>query len=228
LTPIDIGVVLTDMKKGKRRYAIAARAAKAQATRARIKASAIALYCEGPIEDFTLDEVARRAGVAVRTVLRAFPGKEALLYDALEELAKSGVPLKASRPGDVPAAVAAIFDVYETMGDLVMQRLNDERRHPGLKPLLDQGRENHRSWVKTTFAPCLASERGNERAQLLEALVVATDVYVWKLLRRDRGLSRPAAEAVMRRMIVGLAQKREQSDGTDTLAELVRRRQPAA
>jgi AcrR family transcriptional regulator len=190
--------------------------------------SAMALYCEQPIEDFTLDEVAQRAGVAVRTILRAFRGKEALLYGALEELAKSGVPLKATRPGDVAAAVAAIFDVYETIGDLVIQRLNDERRHPGLKPLLDQGRENHRNWVKTTFAPCLARERGNERSQLLNALAVATDVYVWKLLRRDRGLSRPAAEAVVRRMIRGLAQQREQSHGTDTLAELVRRRQPAA
>jgi len=28
-----------------------------------------------------------------------------------------------------------------------------------------------------------------ERSRLIDALVVATDVYAWKLLRRDRGLS---------------------------------------
>jgi AcrR family transcriptional regulator len=215
------------MKSRKRRYAMTARAAKAAATRTRIRVSAMELYCQRPIEEFTLDEVAQRAGVAVRTILRAFPSKEALLYGALEELVKSGASLKVTRAGDVGAAVAAIFDVYETMGDLVMQRLNDEERHPGLKPLLDQGRENHRNWVKGTFAPYLEEERGSERTQLLNALIAATDVYVWKLLCRDRRLSRPAAEAVVRRIIIGLTQ-REQSYGTDSLAELVRRRQPAS
>ena len=204
-----------------------ARTAKAEATRERIRSSAIELYCGRAIEDFTLEEVAGRAGTTVQTVLRAFGSKGNLLFAALSELAASGAGLKATPPGDVRAAVAALFDVYEAMGDFVIQRLNDEQRHPELKPLLDQGRENHRDWVKTAFAPQLLRRQAGERAQLLEALDAATDVYVWKLLRRDRGLSRPAAEAVVRRLIIGVTQK-EKADGTNSLAELVRRRQPAA
>jgi AcrR family transcriptional regulator len=215
------------MKTKKRHYAMTARAAKADASRARIRVSAMQLYCERPVEDFTLEEVAQRAGVAVRTILRAYPSKDELVYAALEEMAAGGTFLKPTPPGDVKAGVAAFFDIYEGVGDLVMQRLSDERRHPGLKPMLDQGRDNHRDGVKTAFAPQLDRLQGAARAQLLNILVVLTDVYVWKLLRRDMVLSRSAAEAIVRKMITGVLDK-ETADGSDSLAELVRRRQPAA
>ncbi|MGA2313823.1 MAG: helix-turn-helix domain-containing protein [Xanthobacteraceae bacterium] len=215
------------MKRKKRRYAMAARAAKAEATKTRIRASAMELYCQRPIEDFTLDEVAQRAGVAVRTVLRAYPSKDELVYAALDELAAGGVYLKPTPPGDMKAGVSAFFDIYETVGDLVLQRLSDERRRPGLKPSLDKGRENHRDGVKVIFAPQLRLRRGTARTELFDMLVVMTDVYVWKLLRRDMEMSRPAAEAIVQRMISSIIE-RESADGTDSLAELVGRRQPAA
>jgi len=215
------------MKSKKSCYAMTARAAKAEATRARIRLGAIALYRERPVEDFTLEEVAERAGVAVRTVLRAYPSKDELVYAALDDMAAGGVFTKPGPPGDVEAAVAAFFDIYEGVGDLVMQRLNDERRRPGLKPGLDQGRDNHRDGVRTVFAPQLERLHGGARAQLLNILVVLTDVYVWKLLRRDMALSRAAAEATVRTMITSVLEK-ETPHGTDSVAELVGRRKPAA
>ncbi|HXQ83132.1 MAG TPA: helix-turn-helix domain-containing protein [Xanthobacteraceae bacterium] len=211
----------------KRRYAMAARAAKAEATKARIRGSAMELYCQRPIEDFTLEEVADRAGVAVRTVLRAYPSKDELVYAALDEMAAGGVYLKPTPPGDIKAGVSAFFDIYETVGDLVLQRLSDERRRPGLKPSLDQGRENHRDGVKFIFAPQLEQRRGAARSELFSMLVIMTDVYVWKLLRRDMALTRPAAEAIVGKMIFSIIE-REDADGTDSLAELVGRRQPTA
>jgi AcrR family transcriptional regulator len=214
------------MKKGKRRYVMTARAAKAEATKTSIRVSAMELYRQRPIEEFTLEEVAIRAGTTVRTVLRAYPSKEELVYAALEEMAAGGIFLKPTPAGDVRGTVTAFFDIYEGIGDLVMQRLNDERRHPGLKPILDQGRENHRDGVKAAFAPQLAQLAGAARAQLLSILIVLTDVYVWKLLRRDMGLGRAAAEAAVRKMIDGVLEGGK-NDGTDSLAQLVRRRQPA-
>ena len=215
------------MKIAKRHYVMTARAAKAEATRARIRASAAQLYCESPIDDFTLEAVANHAGTTVQTVLRAFGSKDELIYAALEEMAAGGEFFRPTPPGDIKAAVSGFFDIYEAVGDLVMQRLDEERRRPALKPSLDQGRENHRDGVKTVFAPQLARLQGAARGQLLTMLIVTTDVYVWKLLRRDMALSRPAAEAVMRKMILG-AIEQEQAHGTNSVAELVRRRQPAA
>ena len=50
------------------------------------------------------------------------------------------------------------------------------------------GRLAHREWVEEVFAGRLP-ERTAARSRLIDVLVVATDVYAWKLLRLDRGLS---------------------------------------
>jgi hypothetical protein len=39
---------------------------------------------------------------------------------------------------------------------------------------------------------------------IVDELVVATDVYAWKLLRRDRGLSRDETAAAIRRIVDAL------------------------
>jgi hypothetical protein len=58
--------------------------------------------------------------------------------------------------------------------------------------------------VRIVFAPQLDLRRGSARTQLFNILLVTTDVYVWKLLRRDLGLSRTAAEATLRKMLAGV------------------------
>jgi AcrR family transcriptional regulator len=204
-----------------------ARAAKAEATRKRIRIAAMELYHGTPVEDFTLEEVARRAETTVQTILRAFGSKDELIYVALDEMAGGGVYLKPTTPGDVKAAVAAFFDIYEGVGDLVIERLNEEQRRPALKASLDDGRKHHRLGVEAAFAPQLAARQGASRRELLTMLTVFTDVYVWKLLRRDAGLDRAASEAIVRKMIGSVAAE-EKSHGTDSLAQLVRRREPAA
>jgi hypothetical protein len=50
------------------------------------------------------------------------------------------------------------------------------------------GRLGHREWVEEVFADRLPTEI-EDRCRLVDVLVVATDVYAWKLLRLDRGLS---------------------------------------
>ena len=63
-------------------------------------------------------------------------------------------------------------------------------------------RRLHRAWVRDTFAPFLATAVDPEA--LTDLLVVATDVYTWKLLRRDRGLSRDRTEQRMRALVDAL------------------------
>jgi AcrR family transcriptional regulator len=215
------------MKTVKRPYLMTTRAAKAEATRARIRACTLALYRDRSLEDFTLEDVARHAGTTVQTVLRAFGSKDELVFSALEETAASGVPLKATPPGDVAAYVNAIFDVYEAMGDIVIQRLNDERRRPALKASLDRGRKAHRDGLKAALAPQLASQSASAQIQVLHMLMVVTDVYAWKLLRRDSNLNRSAAEAIVCRMIESVTLT-EATHGKDLVAELVGRRQSPA
>ena|SRR6516165_6307205 len=56
---------------------------------------------------------------------------------------------------------------------------------PSLRGL---GRRVHREWVEEVFAPQLASRC--DREELVDLLVVATDLLTWKILRRDGGMDR--------------------------------------
>ncbi len=60
------------------------------------------------------------------------------------------------------------------------------------------GKRLHRSWVETVFADRLPD--GDEREALVDLLVVATDVYAWKLLHLDRALPAEVVVARMRTM----------------------------
>ncbi len=185
---------------------MARRAAKAAETKARIRDAALALHNER-LFDFTLDQVARRAGVTVQTVLRIYGSKDALYLLLMD--ASSDRQRRPSPPGDIPAAVAALCDDYETIGDRVIQYLADELRNPALKPKLDLGRLQHRKWVETVFAPQLGARRDGARQDLLYALIVATDVYSWKLLRRDFALDRAAVERIIAQIVAGLVAGRK-------------------
>jgi AcrR family transcriptional regulator len=200
------------------------RSAKAEATKRRICESTVALYTERTIDDFTLDDIAERAETTVQTVLRTFGSKDELVYAALSHMGAAGAGIRPTPPGDVVAAVRAIFEVYESIGDLVIRRLADAHRRPQLLPALDEARAQHRLWVERTFAPQLSTTRGAARSQLFNALVVATDVAAWNVLRRDAALSRAAAEAVVRRLVDGVTTHEERNDGQHSVAELVGRR----
>src|SRR5579884_784608 len=205
------------MATEKRRYTMTARAEKAQATRNRICKAAVALYRKHAFEDFTLDDVARRAQTTVQTVLRTFGSKENLIMAALTALVESGAMPERTQAGDIPAAIEAHFDIYENIGDIVIARLADERRLPALKASLDEGRAGHRESVAQLFAPYIRQSK-----RLHEMLCVITDVYVWKLLRRDRGLDRDTAQSIMTALAISLI--KEHARGEDALAQLVGRR----
>src|SRR5574337_1415478 len=128
------------MKKN-RPYVMTKRAEQAEAAKARILASAVQFCGERPIDGFTIDEVANSAGVSVRTVLRAYGSKEELVLASLFELAKNGEWLTRVVAGDVADAVTLQFDIYESVGDLILRLLDAECGRPALKAMLDRSEE---------------------------------------------------------------------------------------
>ena len=61
--------------------------------------------------------------------------------------------------------------------------------------MTDFGRVFHREWCEALFAPDLKPLRGAKRERRLAQFVAITDIYFWKVLRHDRGLSSPADQA---------------------------------
>jgi AcrR family transcriptional regulator len=143
----------------------------------------------------TIQGVARDAGVSGQTVLNHFGDKESLFAQASNRLTEQVWSRRGGiAPGDVDAAIDALAHDYEVMGDATIRGLALEERVDAIKPLIARGRAAHRQWVEQTFG----------RPDIVRELVVATDVYTWKLLRRDQGLSQERTRDAIRRIVRAL------------------------
>jgi AcrR family transcriptional regulator len=195
--------------ESRRPYRMVARAESAAATGERILDAAVEVFWELPGEQISLDEVARRAGVTVQTVIRRFGGRDELLASAAErEAERVGRQRDEAPVGDPARAIRVLVDHYEAMGDRVLRLLAEEQRVPRLREIADRGRLVHRDWCARVFAPELAGHAGVERRRRLAQLVAICDVYTWKLLRRDAGLSRRQTELALVEMLGTLLEGR--------------------
>jgi AcrR family transcriptional regulator len=182
----------------KRPYRMQARAEAAAATGERILDAAVAVFWQQPVDDIPLEEVARRAGVSLQTVIRRFGGKQGLFAAAAQRETERVRRQRDQAPvGDLGGAVRNLLDHYEQLGGPVLRLLAQEDRSPALRALADQGRAYHACWCERVFAPALAGLRGAQRARRLAQLIAVTDVLTWKLLRRDRHLSRRQTELAL-------------------------------
>lgn len=189
----------------KRAYRMTARAEAAAATRRAIAEAFLALFVELHYDELTLDQVAARAGTTVQTILRHFGSKDELFLGATREIAAAETARRAiGAVGDVPAAVRAVVAHYERIGDWVLRVLEQEDRFPPLRRMTDPGRQIHYDWVERSFAPFLAARDGAARRRLRGQLVALTDVYMWKLFRRDLGFGPRQTETAMAEMIEGV------------------------
>ena len=180
-----------------RTYRQTARADATERTRGAILDAAVALFRADPQLDPSLDEVAARAGVSTRTVIRQFGSKEGLMEAAIAAGVEAVATSRRAEPGDVDGAVRALVAHYEAMGDDVMRWLALADRLPFVRRITESGVESHYDWVETVFAPDLNGLPRGERRARRAALATATDVYVWHLLRRREGLGKEATRAAM-------------------------------
>jgi AcrR family transcriptional regulator len=179
-----------------------ARAESTERTGQRILDAAEAVFDERPIDEFTLAAVAERAGVTVQTVLRRFGSRNGLIDATLlhvgVRMAESRSALPAGPPGK---AVDGLVDHYEVYADRILRLLAGEERNVTLAAITSVGRRVHRRWCEETFAAALEGLRGVECDRRLAQVVAVTDISVWKLLRRDRGLSVRQTKLAMRELL---------------------------
>ncbi len=197
-------------KVAKRPYRQTARAAAAEATAQRILDAFTSRLRDRWFDEITLDDIAQEAGVTVQTVIRRFGGKDGLL-DAAHQRFGTEIRRRRDVPqGDAARALDAIIDDYETIGDLIIRVLAQEDRYAPLRAVSDIGRAVHRAWTGEIFAPWLRLLPERDRTSAHDALVVATDIYVWKLVRRDMNRSRAELRAIMAQMIAAALRVPEQ------------------
>jgi AcrR family transcriptional regulator len=188
--------------KLRRPYVMRTRAAMAAATRQRILEAAMTELRDRRVTEVRLEDIAARSGVSVQTVLRIFGTRARLVNRAWDETRDRILEQReTARPGDIAGTIRALYDHYEQMGDFVIRNLADEAHLPSMRGWLRRGRKAHRASMRRQFGPWLKGRAADPRNELLDCLVAACDVYTWKLLRRDMGRTRGAAELRVRRMV---------------------------
>ena len=192
--------------KARRRqtYSMAARSEGMGATRERIVQAALKLLVERAYEDVTLVAIAEAASVSHQTVLNHFSSKENVGAAAAEMLSRQTQDVRDSAvPDDQPGAIAILVGEYERFGDPGARWAMASERLGSLAPLLDRARAGHQAWLDRIFSDRLPKAPAARR-HAIHALHAATDVYVWKLLRRDLQLSRDDTERIMLELVDGI------------------------
>lgn len=176
------------------------RAKAVQQSRERAIEAFIALSGRMTLDDITLDRVAQATGVTVRTLQRHFDNKEHLVREAHETILRSiSERLVDETPGS-HAFVGRIVRHMEQIGDYLVRFENEASNYPSLLPDLERGREMRRSALGRMFDAQIQCD-AKTRERTLKALYVVSDVYAWKILRRDIGLSTADTEALLRDMV---------------------------
>lgn len=167
---------------------------RAERTRAAIVDALLALVDGGNLQP-TAQEVADRAGVALRSIAQHFPTRDELLL--------AGAAKHAERAADLHAPVMTTGTRALRISAFVKGRTNYLEATSGVRRAAMLHRGNDRV-VRGAFdalskirrdevAAAFAAEIGDD-AEKLEALHVASSGAVWDALRRDLGLGRKAAE----------------------------------
>ncbi|MBT9557331.1 MAG: TetR/AcrR family transcriptional regulator [Myxococcales bacterium] len=180
-----------------RPYVQGRRAEAAAQTATRILEAATSCFLESG-DTPTLERVAERAGVTVQTVLRRFGSKEGLQAAAFEDYRRRVVDQRDDAAvGDIGGAVENLGRHYAECASVALRLLALDGTSPSATAAANEGRAVHRAWVERVFAPLVAHLDASDRERRVVQAVVATDVYVWKLLHRDLGLSRAETESMI-------------------------------
>lgn len=180
-----------------RTYRQTARAKAAAETAERIVDAFVAHLRTEWFDEIRLEDVAREAEVTVQTVIRRFGGKDGLLEAASERMRRDILGPRHLATAEVGGALDALIAEYDTIGELVIRLLAQEDRHAAVRELTDLGRKTHREWVSEVFSRWLEVLPHDRREQTLDRLVIAFDIYVWKLLRIDMKRETSAARGAM-------------------------------
>ena len=185
------------------------RTARGLRTRDSVVDALLALQEEGDLSP-TAQQVAARAGVALRTVFGHFSDMETLWAEAgqrvMIKLAGLIQPVDPSLP--LPERIELFCDSRARVLEALLPVMRAARLREPTSPQLQRNRRMFitagDAEVHAAFAPELDRLPVDERTCCLDALYLALSGPSWEALRHDRELEPAAAAAVMRSMVSGL------------------------
>jgi hypothetical protein len=93
------------------------------------------------------------------------------------------------------------------MGDAAIRTINLEPELEIARKIGAKGRALHRDWCIQMFTPYLPDKQSDDYEIQLNSFIAATEIYLWKLLRKDLMLSKEKTFSIFKNLIEGLINK---------------------
>jgi len=187
--------------------ALDGRAARALRTRNRVVDALLDLIDEGDLRPPAAD-VARRAGVSLRSVFQHFDDLETLFRVAGERHRQRFAHLEPlpELPAELGPRVAAYVahraHWMEAVSPMARAAALQAPFSPGIAERQAAARARHRETLASAFAPEV--QRAGDPGRLLHGLEVAASWVTWEHLRTATGLSPDEAVRVIEELLLGL------------------------
>lgn len=192
----------------KQTYDNSKRLKEAEKTRHEIIKAFGRLWNRYSINDITLEMIAEEAGMTTRTIMRKFGSKKGLLTESLPILADQiESERRETKVGDIDGILQALLSSYEIMGEAAIRTICLEPDLEIARKIGQKGRELHRKWCTEMFAPYLPEHHSPEFDVQLNAFIAATEIYLWKLMRKDLKLNKEQTLAIFKNLVEGLVLK---------------------
>jgi AcrR family transcriptional regulator len=178
------------------------RRARGERTRLNVLEALLALVEEGQLRP-TAQEVAERAGVALRTVYHHFEDVEALRRMAFElQVSRNREalrPIDTSLPLDERCRLVAhqLRRFHEAISPIRRAVMMEERSSQTMADVLRRARAMRRQFVEQAFVDDTERRDVATRRAVLDALDVSTSWQSWYYLRASLGRGAQAAERVL-------------------------------
>ena len=194
-----------------RPYTMRARADAVEATRDRIVDAAMALFFEHAYEDVTLAGIAKAAGVSHQTVLNHFESKEGVALAVADRVRRARPTTPATGPSPATSQARSARWSASTSGWATPTCAGRRRaeRLGSLAAILDTARASHQEWLRHMFGARLPRDVAARR-RAVNALHAATDVFTWKLLRRDLRCTRAETERTIVHLVEAILDTTDQ------------------
>lgn len=199
------------MKSQKNSYNNTNRQLKAEETKLSIIKAWGQLWAKYSINEITLEMIAEEAKVTKRTILRKFGSKEGLMAESLSyDPAEISTERDHAKTGDIDDILKTLLTNYENIGDAAIRTINLESELEIARKIGTKGRIQHRNWCKNVFAPFLPHPNSANFEIQLISFIAVTEIYLWKLMRKDLKLSKKKTYSVFKNMLEGVIHKSSQ------------------
>lgn len=169
--------------------------------------TAFELLSEGGVASFTVDEVARRSGVAKTTIYRHWPTREALVIDACSRMiAEQETPDTGSLEGDVTAILMEIAHLLPTANwSFVLPSIVDTaERNPEFAEIHSRIQRGHAAPLREVLQRAVGRGELSASADLSTIVAALLGPLFYRRWFSREPIDDPFVKAIIKRVLASL------------------------